>query len=55
MLYEKLGIDEDQYPLIADFKKRVLDIAVEQINEHSDIKVKYDQIKQGRKIVAFLL
>ena len=52
-LREKLGIDEDQYPLIADFKKRVLDIAVEQINEHSDIKVKYDQIKQGRKIVAF--
>ena len=52
-LREKLGIDKDQYPLIADFKKRVLDIAVEQINEHSDIKVKYDQIKQGRKIVAF--
>lgn len=52
-LRDRLGIDAEQYPLIADLKKRVLDVAIEQINKHSDIKVKYDQIKEGRKIVAF--
>ena len=46
-LRNKLGVEEDQYKLMADFKKRVLDIAIEQINEHSDIKAEYEQ-NQGR-------
>ena len=50
---EQLGISEDEYKLMSDFKKRVLDVAVDEINEKSDLKVSYGQKKQGRKIVGF--
>ncbi|MHA3084513.1 replication initiation protein RepM [Acinetobacter sp. ANC 5383] len=39
-----------KYPLFADFKKRVIDTAVEQINEYSPLEVKYEQKKTGRKV-----
>ena len=39
-----------KYPLFADFKKRVIDTAVEQINEYSPLYVTYEQKKTGRKI-----
>ena len=38
---------------MSDFKKDVLNLAVKQINEYTDIDVKYEQQKQGRKIVGF--
>ena len=31
----------------------MLDLAVKQINEHTDITVKYDQHKRGRNITGF--
>lgn len=40
----------DKYPLMADFKKRVVNVAVEQINEHSPLHVEWEQIKEGRRI-----
>lgn len=40
----------DKYPAIKDLKKWVIDPAVAQINEHSDIRLKYDQRKNGRVI-----
>jgi|LakMenEpi03Aug12_release.lakeMendotaPanAssembly.Ray.scaffolds.fasta_scaffold516154_1 plasmid replication initiation protein len=43
----------DKYPVIADFKKRVIDPAVEEINLHSDMNVSYTQIKSGREITGF--
>lgn len=43
-----------KYPLFADFKKRVIDTAVEQINEHSPINVEYEQKKTGRKVTHIL-
>ena len=36
-----------------DFKKRVLLVAIDEINEKSDIKISYEQVKKGRKIVGF--
>ena len=39
-----------KYPLFADFKKRVIDTAVDQINEYSPLKVEYEQKKTGRKV-----
>jgi plasmid replication initiation protein len=53
-----LGIDEvktslgipGEYKAIKDFKKYVIDPSVKQINEHSDIKVKYEQKRTGRFI-----
>lgn len=44
----------DDYPRMFDFKKRVLDVAMKQINEHSDIEVSYTQCKTGR-IVSHLI
>ena len=49
----QLGIDENEYKAMSDFKKRVLDLAVKEINEKSDLKVSYTQIKKGVAIVGF--
>lgn len=43
-----------KYPLFADFKKRVIDTAIDQINEYSPIKVTYEQKKTGRKVTHIL-
>ena len=45
---------EDIYTQIFDFKKRVIDVAVKEINQHSNISVKYTQRKAGRTITHFL-
>lgn len=50
----KLGVDPTEYSHISNFKKRVLDHAVQQINTHTDITVNYEQIKKGRTITSFL-
>ena len=49
----KLGINESEYPRMDNFKARVLDIGLQQINEHSDLTAKYEQVKQGRNITGF--
>ncbi len=51
-LREMLGL-VDEYKRIEAFKRRVLDLAVKQINEHTDISVEYEQHKQGRVITGF--
>ena len=49
----KLGIEPNEYKAMNNFKAKVLDLAVSQINEHTDITVKYKQVKQGRTITGF--
>lgn len=49
----RLGISDDEYPRIYDFKKYVLDIAIKQINENTSIIADYEQQKEGRKITGF--
>lgn len=51
-LRDRLGVLEDEYQRMHHFKARVLDFAIEQINEHTDITASYDQHKNGRKIAA---
>ena len=51
-LREKLGL-VNEYKRIEAFKRRVLDLAVKQINKHTDITVEYEQHKQGRVITGF--
>ena len=43
----------DEYSRLEAFKRRVLDSAISQINEHTDINVEYEQHKQGRVITGF--
>ena len=46
---------EDRYPSIKDLKRRVLDPAVEQINEHSPLSLTWSQRKTGRKVTHLVL
>lgn len=52
-LRNRLGVLETEYNLMADFKKRVLDLSIKEINEKTDIQATYEQHKQGRKITGF--
>lgn len=52
-LKEMLGI-ANEYKAIKDFKKRVLDTSISQINEHSDIRVSYTQGRTGRTITHLI-
>ena len=49
----QLGVENAEYKAMSDFKRRVLDLAVEEINEKSDLKVSYEQVKKGVAIVGF--
>lgn len=49
----QLGIGVNEYTRMEAFKRRVLDISIDQINESSDITVKYEQHKKGRSISGF--
>ena len=50
---EQLGVEPTEYNRIYDFKKNVVDLAVNEINQKTDLKVSYEQKKKGRKIVGF--
>jgi len=52
-LRETLQIGPDEYKLTADFKKWVIEVAVDQINKHSDLTVSYKPLKTGRAITDF--
>lgn len=51
-LRSKLGVEPEQYKTMSNLKAKVLDRAIKQINEHTDITVKYEQHKTGRTITA---
>ena len=50
---EQLGIDINEYQRMHHFKLRVLDLAINEINEKTDITASYKQHKKGRQIVGF--
>lgn len=63
--YQKIGVRElavdkiremlqlgKKYPLYADFKKRVIEIAITQINELSPLEVRFEEIKTGRRVTS---
>lgn len=49
----QMGLDDNEYKAMNDFKKRVLDLAVNEINEKTDLTVSYTQEKKGRLIHGF--
>lgn len=51
-LRERLGVEPNEYQRMHHFKARVLDLAISQINEHTDITAQYEQHKTGRKITG---
>ena len=50
---QKMGVLDAEYQRMHDLKKRVLEPALKQINEHTDITASYEQHKKGRVITGF--
>lgn len=50
---EQLGIGINEYQRMDHFKIRVLDLAIDEINDKTDIVVTYIQHKKGRSIFGF--
>ena len=50
---QQLGVESHQYKTMSNFKTYVLDFALNQINELTDITAKYEQHKKGRTISGF--
>ena len=50
---EQLGIGVNEYQRMHHFKARVLEPAIKEINEKTDIKAEYEQHKKGRVISGF--
>lgn len=50
----KQSMFAENYKNFKDFRNRVLDVAVREINQYSDITVEYQPITKGRKTVSLL-
>ena len=50
---QQLGLANNEYKAMCNFKARVLDLAVNEINEKTDLTVSYTQEKRGRTISGF--
>ncbi|HBI8880766.1 replication initiation protein RepM [Acinetobacter colistiniresistens] len=50
---QKMGVLDGEYTRSDNFKKWVIEKPIEQINEHTDITVTYEQHKVGRTISGF--
>jgi plasmid replication initiation protein len=53
-LRERLGVEPDEYKLTTNFIRKVIEVAVDQINKHSDLTVSYKPQKTGRAITDFM-
>ncbi|MBE0443433.1 replication initiation protein [Psychrobacter sp. FME13] len=49
----QLGIGLKEYKRMSDFKRRVLDMAIKEINDKTDLNISYEQEKNGKEIIGF--
>ena len=52
-LRSRLGVSDTEHQRMESFKRRVLEPAITQINQYTDIRVEYEQHKKGRTIIGF--
>ena len=50
---KQIGVIDSEYKIISNFKLRVLEPSIKQINDLTDIAVTYEQHKKGRVITGF--
>ena len=50
---KRIGVLDTEYQRMDVFKRGVLELALKQINEHTDITATYEQHKKGRLITGF--
>lgn len=46
-----MGVPDDKYTIFRDFKRRVLDKSIEEVNTYSDMFVESEFMKEGRQVV----
>jgi plasmid replication initiation protein len=51
---ERMGIEPDHYPRFFDLKKRVIDKAVEELQEKAGIEVEWEGKKRGRNVTSLV-
>ena len=51
-LKKKLGLNEHQYPTYAEFKRRILAPAQEELQKYTDINFTYKEEKTGRRVTG---
>lgn len=44
----------ETYDRYFDFRRKVLDVAMEEINRYTDLEVSYEPLKHGRKVVEIM-
>lgn len=49
----QMGVGVNEYKGMSDFKRRVLDAAIKEINKETDLTVSYEQVKRGKRISGF--
>lgn len=54
-LRKMLGVADDELVRYPDFRRKALEIAQREINEHTDIELNFEPILKGRKTVAIRL
>ena len=50
---KRIGVLDTEYTRTDNLKMRVIELALKQINEHTDITATYEQHKKGRVIIGF--
>lgn len=45
-----MGVPADKYPIFRDFKKRVLDKSIEEVNTYSDLVIEVEVQREGRRV-----
>lgn len=50
---EIMGVEENEHKRMDNFKRKVLNVAINEVNEKSDMKIYCDEIKRGAKIIGF--
>ena len=50
---KRIGVLDTEYTRTDNLKMRVIELALKQINEHTDVFVEYEQHKKGRSITGF--
>lgn len=51
MFRKLMGVPAEMYVIFRDFKRRVLDKAIQEVNSYSDLVVEPEYLKEGRKVV----
>jgi len=53
-LRSKLGLGEDEYPLYANFKQKIISRVQDELNANTDLSIHFHERKGGRKVIGIV-